>query len=225
MPKRGEPDISTELHPALEKSYAAEASMYRAIAREATAGAKITEIELRDAERAEALWNLPRYFFTKVVNQKSVRECMARLDEWDQNNPECDIEVTFTSPGGSCIAGLALWDYLMEFRRRGHYMITHTLGMAASMAGVLLQAGDKRCMGSESVLLIHDIADHENIMGNLGEAEDALTYMRKLQSRIYGILASRSTLSKDEISERAHRRDWWLDAPEALELGFIDQIL
>lgn len=224
MPQRREPDTSEHLHPATEKAYLAEASKYRAEARFATAEAKMAEIRLREEERLEALWDRPRYFFTKDVSGKSIRECIARLDEWDHNDPACDVEITFTSPGGDCISGFALWDYLMEYRRKGHHLTTHTLGMAASMAGVLLQAGDVRCMGAESFLLIHELAS-DWAVGKLGTIEDELDFLHKLQDRLWAVLAARSTLDADEVKARAQRRDWWLNATEALDLGFIDQII
>jgi ATP-dependent protease ClpP protease subunit len=225
MPQRKDPDTSERLDPVLAAAYKAEADKHKAEARYWTAEAEVAETFARKALRSESLRSNPRYFFTQEVDEVSIRKCMKRLDEWDHDFPDCDVEITFTSPGGNCIDGFALWDYLMEYRNKGHCLMTHTLGMAASMAGVLLQAGDRRYMGAESFLLIHNIATTGLPYSKIGEVEDELLFLKKLQDRFMNILASRSTLSVDEIKERADRRDWWLNSEEALALGFIDEVV
>lgn len=245
MPPRKDPDLSENLDPVLSDAYKAEAeklraeadffksgktdftasaARHRAEARYLTAAAQLDEIEVRKWERHESLRNAGRYFFTQEVDEDSIKKCMKRLDQWDYDDSACDVEVVFTSPGGSCIDGFALWDYLMEYRNRGHHLTTHTLGMAASMAGVLLQAGDVRKMGAESFLLIHEIAI-DRIEGKIGVVEDDFILMKKLQDRFFDILSRRSTLDIEEIRIRALRRDWWLNSEEALELGFVDEVV
>ena len=51
-----------------------------------------------------------------------------------------------------------------------------------------------------------------------------MEYVKKLQERILGILAERSTLSRRQIKTRWARKNWWLMADEALELGFVDAL-
>ena len=94
--------------------------------------------------------------------------------------------------------------------------------MAASMGGVLLQAGTRRIMAPQSSLLIHEA--QFNTSGSFGQVEDQVDYVKKLQERILDILAERSTLSKRQIKTRWLRKNWWLMADEALELGFVDAI-
>src|SRR4051812_40560557 len=110
-----------------------------------------------DAERRASNRYHHVYRFDGHVDDKSVTSCMNQLDIWDRIDDGCNVEIVFTSPGGSVVDGLALWDYLAEFRRAGHFLTTHTRGYAASMAGILLQAGEVRAMGKESYLLIHQV--------------------------------------------------------------------
>jgi len=163
------------------------------------------------------------YTFNDTVGSQSVRSCMRQLDIWSRIDPKCDITIIFDSPGGSVIDGMALFDYLLQIRKAEHRLHTTTLGYAASMAGILLQAGDVRSMGSESYVLVHEISF--GVGGKIGEVEDEVAFVKKIQGRVLDIFAARSTLSKKQIENRWKRRDWWLDSEEALRLGFVDKII
>lgn len=163
------------------------------------------------------------YVFDQVVGDKTVTACIHKLAEWSRNDPGCDIEIIFNSPGGSVIDGMALYDYICQVKRKGHTVTTNTLGMAASMAGVLLQVGDVRQMGSESYLLIHEASFTAG--GSFGKVEDEVQFVKKIQERILAIFAAKSTLTARQIQTRWSRRDWWLSSDESLKLGFIDEIV
>ena len=162
------------------------------------------------------------YVFKESVSAASVANCEARLREWMRNDPECDIEINFNSPGGSVIDGMALWDFIQQVRARGHNVTTSTIGYAASMAGILLQAGDVRIMGAESWLMIHEISFGAS--GKIGEIEDTVEWVKKIQERVVKIFASRSTMTAAYIRKNWTRRDWWISSDEALKLGLIDKI-
>lgn len=162
------------------------------------------------------------YRFTGKVNEGSVKTCMVALAVWHRTEPNCQIEIVFSSPGGDIIDGMALFDYIQFLRGSGHKIITKSLGYAASMAGILLQAGDVRIMSSESYLLIHEA--QFGAIGTFGEVEDTVEFIKKIQDRILSIFATRSTLTKAQIRARWHRKNWWLSSDEALKLGFIDFI-
>lgn len=160
--------------------------------------------------------------FNADVSEKTVSGCINQMTIWQRTRPGQAIEVQFNSPGGSVVDGLALFDFLQTLRVKGHRLTTSTIGIAASMAAVLLQAGDERVMGRSATLLIHQVS--AGAMGRFTEMEDHMTWLAKMQNRLVAILAERSTLSENEIREKWERRDWWLTAEEALELGFIDTI-
>lgn len=162
------------------------------------------------------------YNFGKAVSEGSVRECINQLTNWTRKNPNCEIEICFNSPGGSVVDGFALFDFIQMLRQRGHNVTTSTLGMAASMAGILLQAGDKRIMGKQSWLMIHEASF--GAMGKIGEVEDTVEWVKRVQGRILDIFAERSKMSKTQIKNKWTRKDWWLSSDEALELGFVDEV-
>lgn len=160
--------------------------------------------------------------FYGAVNSGSAAAAIQKLADWHRRDPGEPIEMIFNSPGGSVIDGLALFDYIQELRRRGTHVTTITMGMAASMGGILLQAGDVRVASKNSVLLIHEVSSGAG--GKVSEIEDELAFMKLLQDKCVNILAERSTLSATQIKHRWIKKDWWIAADEALKLGFVDEI-
>ena len=163
------------------------------------------------------------YTFYAPVEADSVSACMAELGQWSRRDPGSPITVIFNSPGGSVLDGLALFDYLRRLRSTGHHVTTIALGRAASMGAVLLQAGDRRVVGANAFLLIHEVSNSS--AGKMSELEDGVEFTRRLQKRLQTILAERSNLTEAQISRRWVRKEWWLDAEEALTLGFADAVL
>lgn len=163
------------------------------------------------------------YTFYAGVEAETVQACMAELGQWSRRDPGSPITVIFNSPGGSVLDGLALYDYLRRLRASGHHVTTVALGRAASMGAVLLQAGDHRVIGANAFLLIHEV--HNSSVGKVSEMEDGVEFTRRLQKRLQGILAERSRLTELQIARRWDRKEWWLDADEALACGLADAIL
>jgi ATP-dependent Clp endopeptidase proteolytic subunit ClpP len=162
------------------------------------------------------------YRFSRDVNESSVSACMKKLTEWHRKEPECAIEVIFSSPGGSIIDGFELFDFLQNLRNQGHHVTTGSLGMAASMAGILLQAGDVRWIGHQSWMMIHRAAF--GAIGKTYEIEDEVMLVKRIEDRILDIFTSRSKLSQAQLRKNWDRKDWWIDADECKKLGLVDQI-
>lgn len=203
-------------------------------AREAEAAACMTEINARALARMELIELAADrhhhvYNFTTSVTPSSVKNCMDQLTVWSRNDDGCAIEVVFNSPGGSVIDGMALFDFLQILRRKGHTITTATLGYAASMAGILLQAGDVRVMGKESWLMIHEAAF--GAAGKIGEVEDTVDWVKRVCERILDIFAERcqatdapKKLTRSQIKKLWERRDFWISSDEALKFGLIDEV-
>lgn len=162
------------------------------------------------------------YNFNRDVSSGSVKECINTLTTWSRKSPGADIEIVFNSPGGAIVDGFALFDFIQLLRTRGHRITTSTLGMAASMAGVLLQAGDWRVMGKQSWLMIHEASF--GTIGKIGEVEDTVDWIKMVQERILDIFAERSTMSKTQLRKKWLRKDWWISSDQALELGLVDEV-
>jgi ATP-dependent Clp endopeptidase proteolytic subunit ClpP len=163
------------------------------------------------------------YTFYDGVTEDSVKPCLAELAKWSRRLPGKPITIVLNSPGGSVIAGLALLDYINKLRADGHHITVVVLGMAASMGGILLQAGDKRVIGKYAQVLIHEVA--AGTSGKLWAMDDSITYFKSLWLQLSEILAERSNLTVAQVRSKALRKDWWLTSKEAIELGFADEVL
>jgi len=213
----------------------AESAAFLAAARKDNAEATYSEVEAEKAEwaladlKAHDIYNFV-YRFEGEVGEKSVDACISRLNVWRRRNPEQAITIIFSSPGGSVVPGMALYDYLTELRASGHHLTTVAQGMAASMAGILLQAGDRRVIGPESWVLIHQV--QASAMGSWGDLQDRMKWLEKVQDRILDIFARRAaeTTGKSFSSTRKtfatnwQRTDWWLSSDECVALGVADEI-
>lgn len=162
------------------------------------------------------------YRFFGEVSASSVGKCVKKLVEWHRLDPECGITIVIDSPGGSIIDGFHLFDTILWLRDRGHHVTIIAQGMAASMAGVLLQAADKRVMTRQAALLIHEASF--GAVGSFGQIEDQVKFVEMLQDRILTIFAERSNLSKVQIRNRWRRKNWWMLADAALKHGFVDAV-
>ncbi|HEX2040668.1 MAG TPA: Clp protease ClpP [Acidimicrobiales bacterium] len=190
-----------------------------------TQRAEVELSALRRQEREQAADHRAAqvYTFYSAVDGDSVQQCMAELGRWSRRDPGAPITVIFNSPGGNVLDGLALFDYLRQLRSVGHRVTTIALGRAASMGAVLLQAGDHRVVGENAFLLVHEVSNAS--IGKVSELEDGMEFTKRLQKRLLAILSERSTLSDREIQRRWARKEWWLDAAEAVELGLADALL
>lgn len=184
------------------------------------------------------------YFFNDDVSERSVVACKDRLTFWSRTEPGCDIEIIFSSPGGSVFDGLVLFDFIQMLCRDGvdeqgnfrpkHNITTGTMGMAASMAGILLQAGSTRYIAREAWLMIHEISTLA--WGKSSAIEDEVLFLKRVQKRVIDIfltgqkkaIAAGTTHTKPMtvagFEKEWKRKDWWLDSDEALKLGFVDEV-
>lgn len=198
--------------------------------RTALAQAESVELELakkrREAERelaAAAEQENLRYVIWDGVTADSMKACFIDLAKWSRRYPGRPLTVVLNSPGGLVTQGLALYDFLCKLRADGHFLTVEVLGQAASMGGILLQAGDKRVIGPSARVLIHEVS--AGTSGNVQKMDDDVALFKGNWEKLSEILAYRSVLTARQVRNRAFRKDWWLSAKEALELGFVDEIL
>lgn len=193
------------------------------------------ELELanlhRESAKAKAsAQEAMEYTFSEQVTDASVKAAIKELGELSRRFPGRPLTFILTSPGGSVLHGFALYDYLRSLSKKGHKVTVQVFGMAASMGGILLQAGDVRQIGAESEVLIHEVSS--GTMGKVSEQQDRLDFSHRLWDKLANILAQRAkasgkkrTMTAAQIKKRAFKYDWWLDAKEAVRLGFADEIL
>lgn len=146
---------------------------------------------------------------------------IAQLLFLESEDPDKDIHLYINSPGGSVTAGLAIYDTMQYIRPE---VSTICIGMAASMAAVLLTGGQK---GKRSVLPNARVMIHQPWGGVQGTASDIRIQAEeilKTKKRINEILAGHTGKPVEEI-EKDTDRDYYMSSQEAKEYGLIDNIL
>jgi len=136
-------------------------------------------------------------------------------------DPTKDINIYINSPGGSVSAGLAIYD-TMQFVRPE--ISTICIGMAASMAQVLLCAGTA---GKRYSLPNSRIMMHQPSGGTQGQSSDIEIYTKEVmrtRDTLYSIISKHTGKEYDTILKDADR-DKYMSAQEALEYGMIDRVL
>ena len=162
------------------------------------------------------------YRFDGEVSKASSSTCLKTLTQWSRCDPGCDIEIVISSGGGGIIPGFELFDFIQDLRNKGHTITTGSLGMAASMAGILLQAGSVRWLGHQSWMMIHRAAF--GAFGKTYEVEDEVEFVKRVEARILDIFTARSDLTTRKIKRNWDRKDWWISSDQALKLGLIDEV-
>ncbi len=160
-------------------------------------------------------------FLSTDVNEYTATVVQGQLLYLDSVDPGKDISIYINSPGGSVIAGLGLYDTMQHIKSD---VSTICIGMAASMAAVLLVAGEK---GKRLALPHSRVMIHQPIGGVQGQASDIEITAReilKYKAELYKIISDHSGMPVERI-ERDADRDYWMTAEDAKEYGMIDDIL
>ncbi|MGE4264217.1 ATP-dependent Clp endopeptidase proteolytic subunit ClpP [Humidesulfovibrio sp.] len=145
----------------------------------------------------------------------------AQLLFLESEDPEKEIYMYINSPGGVVTAGMAIYDTMQYIAPP---VATLCMGQAASMAALLLCAGEK---GMRYALPHSRILIHQPLGGAQGQATDIGIQAReilRMREELNGILAGHTGQSMERI-EKDTERDYFMTAKEALEYGIIDTIM
>lgn len=139
----------------------------------------------------------------------------------DHEDSKKDILFYINSPGGSVHAGLAIYDTMQHVKSP---VSTICVGIAASMASILLSAGSK---GKRFVLPNSEVMIHQPLGGVEGQAADieiSAKHILRIKERINQILAKHTGQKYEKIDNDVDR-DFWLTAEEAKKYGIADEII
>jgi len=160
-------------------------------------------------------------FLGTEINDQVANIIIAQLLFLDREDPDKDISLYIHSPGGVISAGLAIYDTMQLIRPA---VSTICVGMAASMATVLLCAGAK---GKRFALPNATIHMHQALGGARGQVSDIVIAAReitRMQDIIRDILSKRTGQTLEKIAHDTDR-DFYLNPEGAKEYGLIDDIL
>ena len=160
-------------------------------------------------------------FLGTEINDYVANTIQAQLLYLDSIDSSKEISIYLNSPGGSVTAGLGIYDK-MQFITSP--VATICTGMAASMAAVLLVAGQE---GKRSALPHSRVMIHQPLGGVQGQASDieiTAREIQKMKKELYTIISDHSHTPFDKVWADSDR-DYWMSAQEAKEYGMIDQVL
>ncbi len=162
-------------------------------------------------------------FVGSAIDDEVANTVVAQLLFLSNEDQKADIHMYINSPGGSISAGLAIFD-TMRFIRPD--VATYAVGMAASMAAVLLAGGTKgkRCVLPNSRVLIHQPLIHGVVTGPATELDIEAREIIRLRKRLYDILAQQTGQTPEQIEQDCDRNKW-LDAEQAVAYGCVDRVL
>lgn len=160
-------------------------------------------------------------FLGGVVDDNVANLVIAQLLFLDSQDSKRDVKLYVNSPGGSVTAGLAIYDTMQYIKAD---VSTICVGMAASMAAVLLAAGKKgkRFVLPNSEVLLHQVMGQAG--GQASEIEISAKHIMKMKERLNKILSKHTGQSMSKI-EKDTDRDFYLGAEEAKEYGVVDEII
>jgi len=160
-------------------------------------------------------------FISTPIDDTIASLVIAQLLFLESEDPDKDINLYINSPGGSVSAGLAVYDTMQYIRPN---ISTICIGMAASMAAVLLAGGTK---GKRTSLPNSRIMIHQPWGGTQGTATDISIQAEeilRMKKRINEILAHHCSKPLEQI-EKDTDRDFYMSSEEAKSYGLIDNLL
>jgi len=160
-------------------------------------------------------------FLGEAIDDQVANSVVAQLLHLESSDPEKDISLYINSPGGSVTAGMAIFDTMNYIRCD---VSTISIGMCASMAAVLLAAGEK---GKRYSLPNSRIMIHQPSGGAEGQQTEIAIMAKEIlatRERLNKILAD-ATGQDIETIQADTERDNFMTADEALKYGIVDQVV
>ena len=160
-------------------------------------------------------------FLGTEIDDYTANVLQAQLLYLDSVDNSMDISIYINSPGGSVTAGLGIYDTMQFVSSK---VATICTGMAASMAAVLLVAGEE---GKRSALPHSRVMIHQPLGGVQGQASDIeieALELQKLKKELYTIISNHAHQPFDKVWKDSDR-NYWMTATEAKEYGMIDEVL
>ena len=160
-------------------------------------------------------------FLGTGINDQVANIIQAQLLFLESTDSSKDIQIYINSPGGGVYAGLGIYDTMQLIKPN---VATICTGMAASMAAVLLCAGEK---GKRSGLTHSRVMIHQPIGGVHGQASDIEITAKEiltLKEELYKIISKHTGQDYKKVYADSDR-DYWMKSDKAIEYGMIDEIL
>ncbi len=185
-------------------------------------------IVIEQSSRGERAWDIYSrllrdriVFLGTAVTDDIANVIIAQMLFLESEDPDKDIHFYINSPGGLVTAGLAIYDTMQYIKPK---VETLCMGQAASMAAILLAAGEK---GKRFALPHARIMIHQPMGGFQGQAADIDIQAKeilRMRDDLNQILVNHTGRPVDQI-RRDTDRDFFMSGAEAKEYGLVDEVI
>lgn len=149
--------------------------------------------------------------FEDDITPKVIRDELKALGELDE------IKVFINSPGGNAYAGNAIYNILKQHPAK---VTVHIDGLAASAASVIAMAGDKVVIPQNGLIMVHRA--WTIMLGNAEEMRKEADTLDRIDMSLVAAYQAKTGLEPGKIIELM-TEETWMNADEAVELGFADE--
>jgi len=185
-------------------------------------------IVIEQSSRGERAWDIYSrllrdriVFLGTAISDDIANVIIAQMLFLESEDPDKDIHFYINSPGGLVTAGLAIYDTMQYIKPK---VETLCMGQAASMAAILLAAGQK---GKRFALPHARIMLHQPMGGFQGQATDVDIQAKeilRLREELDQILVTHTGRPVEQI-QRDTDRDFYMSGEQAREYGLIDEVI
>ena len=195
---------------------------------------EIKEIETK--ERIITLFNevdessmataVEKIFQINQSDEEWIRNARAAMEvsgvKFDESSIEMPhIQVLLSTYGGSVYDGLALYDAIKASKTKVDVIIG---GKSMSMGTIIMLGSETRKAYRNTTFMIHEMST--GFLGKIKDMEDDLDESKRLQKVLWYIITSETKITKKQLNELYEKKkDWFITAEEALELGLITEII
>ena len=159
-------------------------------------------------------------FFFCDVDEFNVRKMCILLKKVSKTHD--NIKLCINSGGGDMYAGFAGMDYIRTLVIQGIHIETVAYGLCASAATFLLLGGEKRFMGKNAYVLIHQMSD--TIGGTFGELQSSMRNNKKFMKHFRSMYLENTNVPEDYL-EKLLSKDIMLSSNKCIKYGVVHEII
>jgi len=163
-----------------------------------------------------------KIFLWQAVDEASSKALVEQLTYLELAEPGTPIHFYINSPGGMVTSGYAVYDLMQSISSP---VYTYCMGLAASMASILLSGGEKghRYVYPRAEIMIHQ-PGIGGMQGNHADIEINARQIIKTKRLTAELLAANCGQPVEKVM-RDFDRDYWMDAHEAIAYGIVDKVV
>lgn len=171
------------------------------------------EIKNKSATKAEIVLYgaIGTSWFEDAISAKQFSEELKKLDATVN-----EIELRINSPGGDVFDGFAIYNRLKQHPAK---VTCYVDGLAASIASLIVLAADEVIMGEGALYMIH--LPWTMSYGNRMDFDNTVNRLMDIEEQMISIYSKKTKMSRGEIRDMLEK-ETWLDANQAMEMGFVD---